>query len=203
MDENTLFIAYPKGIVRAFFRAPLWLYRLGWGDLLRGTNLMVLTTRGRKSGLARHTVVEYARHGSKLYVISAWGLQPDWVQNVRAHPTVTVQIGSSARAATATLLSDPSEITRALLMFRKRSALHEYVLERLSATPDITPRVLKEISSHFTVVRFDLADVDTPPPLAGVAATHRVWGWAMVTGAVVSVLVLLAGALARQGKPST
>lgn len=192
MDEKTLFIAYPKGITRFFFRAPLWLYRLGWGELLRGANLMALTTRGRKSGLPRHTVVEYARHGNKLYVVSAWGAQPDWVQNVAQHATVTVQRGNQARRATATILQDPSEVTRALLLFRKRSALHEYVLERLSATPDITPRILKEISRQFTVVRFDLDAPDAPLTLGGVEATHRAWGWAFITGAIVALLILIA-----------
>ena len=66
-------LPYPQGLGRWLLRLPLLLYRLGLGWLANSFRLMVLTTWGRKSGLPRHTAIEYRAHGSKIYVISAWG----------------------------------------------------------------------------------------------------------------------------------
>jgi hypothetical protein len=76
---------------------------MGW--MLRPMNLLVLTTKGRKSGQPRHTVLEYRRHGSKLYLVSAWGNRPNWINNLQADSTVTVQLGQKEIAAKAMLRS--------------------------------------------------------------------------------------------------
>src|SRR5688500_9087772 len=85
------FIPYPQGLWRIVARTPLYLYQAGLGWMLRPFNLLILTTQGRKTGLARHTALEYRRHGSKLYLISAWGERPHWYQNLLINPAVTVQ----------------------------------------------------------------------------------------------------------------
>lgn len=78
----------PKpGPVRELFnRAPVLLYRahLGWA---LGSNLLMLTTTGRKTGRTRRTVVEVAKsspnRGSAptLWVIAGRGRQSDWYAN--------------------------------------------------------------------------------------------------------------------------
>jgi hypothetical protein len=55
-------IPYPQGLLRYLVRSPMVLLSLGMGRLLRPMNLLVLTTKGRKTGEARHTVLEYRRH---------------------------------------------------------------------------------------------------------------------------------------------
>ncbi|MFN3308074.1 MAG: hypothetical protein ACK44E_02605 [Anaerolineales bacterium] len=51
-------LPYPKGLVKLLFKTPILLYRLGLGVLV-GRLFMVLTTTGRKSGVARRTAIEF------------------------------------------------------------------------------------------------------------------------------------------------
>src|SRR5262245_62553414 len=90
MPESTTF-AYPKGgWRRRLFRTPLYLWRLGAGPLLRG-KMLILSTRGRRSGLVRHTALEYSVINGFHYLGSGWGMRPDWCQNLAADPHATVQ----------------------------------------------------------------------------------------------------------------
>jgi deazaflavin-dependent oxidoreductase (nitroreductase family) len=95
MAERIRELARPQGCSRTLFRLPLGLYRFGLGWLL-GSRFVHLTHIGRKSGKARHTVLEVLRsesNRSMIYVVSAWGERADWLQNVRANPEVVVQMG--------------------------------------------------------------------------------------------------------------
>ena len=117
--DQPQFIPYPTGLLRLALRMPLTLFRLGLGDLLNALRLLVLTTRGRKSGQARHVAVEYRRHGSKIYMISGWGERPDWYQNLLADPLVTIQLGRHTLSALADKVTDPAEALRAVNLFRR------------------------------------------------------------------------------------
>ena len=61
-----------------------------------GFDALLLTTRGRRSGRLRQTVLVYARDGGR-YVIAASNAgaerHPDWYLNLVADPAVTVRIG--------------------------------------------------------------------------------------------------------------
>ena len=106
---NGRVIPYPKGVGRLLVRMPVWMYRTGLGDLLNAANIMILTTRGRKSGLPRYTPIEYRRHGSKIYVISGWDERPHWYQNLLINPAVTVQFNGQDCKAIATEVEDAGE----------------------------------------------------------------------------------------------
>lgn len=85
----------PVGILRALFRAPIFLYRvhLGW---LFGSRLLLLTHTGRKSGLPRQTVIEVVTHDKgtgAYYVAAAWRKKADWYLNILQTPRVRVQVG--------------------------------------------------------------------------------------------------------------
>lgn len=149
-------IPYPQGIIRVLVRLPMLFHRMGIGFLLRPMRLMAITTEGHKSGLARHTVLEYRRHGSKLYVISGWGDKPHWVKNVIKSPAVTVQFGQREISATASLVSDSAESLRALYMFQRTGGIYETILANMSNAGSIDLRTLKLVANEFTVIRFDL-----------------------------------------------
>src|SRR5262245_12579574 len=87
-DASTF--AYPRGLKRWLFRAPLYLWRLGAGPFLR-RKMLVLSTRGRRSGRVRHTALEYSVLNGCHYLGSGWGMRPDWCQNLVADPRATVQ----------------------------------------------------------------------------------------------------------------
>jgi deazaflavin-dependent oxidoreductase (nitroreductase family) len=169
--ESTNLIPYPKGVLKFLFRLPMTLHRMGLGWMLGPVPLLVLTTRGRKSGLPRPVVLEYRRHGSKLYVISGWGERPHWYKNVQADAEVTVQMGSKERRARATRVENPSEAIQALYKFRRYSLVHERLLASMSSADTIDLRTLTDIADEFTIVRLDLQP--GPPVLPGVKAQKR------------------------------
>jgi deazaflavin-dependent oxidoreductase (nitroreductase family) len=75
---------------------------------MAGRPLMLLTTRGARTGQDRTAIVTYTRDGDR-YVIAASKsgapTNPDWFHNLRAKPEVTVEAGGdtfNARATVAT-----------------------------------------------------------------------------------------------------
>ena len=73
-----------------------------------GVPTLLLTTRGRKSGLLRRTALIYGRDGDSYVVVASQGgapRHPAWYLNLDADPRVHVQVGPEefdARARTAT-----------------------------------------------------------------------------------------------------
>jgi len=74
------------------------------GHHFRGTDSLLLTTRGRKSGRLRRTALYYGRDGGAYLVVASNGgssKHPLWYLNLREHPLVEVQVGSEIFEATA------------------------------------------------------------------------------------------------------
>jgi deazaflavin-dependent oxidoreductase (nitroreductase family) len=165
------FIPYPQGLWRTFLRSPLYLYQVGLGWMLRPFPVLIVTTQGRSSGLPRHVILEYRRHGSKLYLISGWGERPQWYKNLVAQPVVTIQLNGQVYKATASTVTDAGEAMRALYMFKRTSRISEMILANMSSAAAVDLRTLKTVSSEFTVVRLDLSA--EKPVLAGVEVTNR------------------------------
>ncbi|MBN2044827.1 MAG: nitroreductase family deazaflavin-dependent oxidoreductase [Anaerolineales bacterium] len=85
----------PSGVSRWFLRAPIWIFRLGLGGLL-GKRFLLLNHIGRKSGLLRQAVLEVVIHekdSNTYYVNAGFGPKTQWLQNLRAHPNVSIQVG--------------------------------------------------------------------------------------------------------------
>jgi deazaflavin-dependent oxidoreductase (nitroreductase family) len=71
-----------------------------------GRSLLLLTTRGAKSGLARTNPLAYSRDGDRIVVIASKGgapTHPDWYRNLRANPKVTVEVGPEKFEANASV----------------------------------------------------------------------------------------------------
>ncbi|THA36991.1 nitroreductase/quinone reductase family protein [Streptomyces sp. A1547] len=73
-----------------------------------GISDLLLTTRGRRSGLLRRTALAYVRDGDgdgAAYVLTASNAgaerHPAWYLNLEADPAVTLQVGAGTFAATA------------------------------------------------------------------------------------------------------
>ena len=193
--DQPQFIPYPSGLLRLALRMPLTLFRLGLGDLLNSLRLLILTTRGRKSGQARHVAVEYRRHGSKIYIISGWGERPDWYQNLLTDPLVTIQLGRHALSALADKVTDPAEALRAVNQFRRDAPTrYDAVLGRL-VDDEISGINLPDVSHQFTIVRLDI--IADEPLLPGLAM-DRIWVWP----AAIIGLTLMAALLGRMKSDS-
>ncbi|MBA3869227.1 MAG: nitroreductase family deazaflavin-dependent oxidoreductase [Anaerolineae bacterium] len=186
--DEPQFIPYPTGLLHLALRMPLTLFRLGLGDLLNVMRLLILTTRGRKSGQARHVAVEYRRHGSKIYVISGWGERPDWYQNLLADPLVTIQLGRQSLSALADKVTDPAEALRAVNLFRRDAPTrYDAVLGRL-VDDEISGFKLPDVSPQFTIVRLDI--IADEPLLPGLGM-DRIWLWPVAIIALVLLVTLL------------
>jgi deazaflavin-dependent oxidoreductase (nitroreductase family) len=87
--------------------ANVWLYRTSGGKLggtMMGAPILLLTTRGRKTGKQRSTPLIYLDDGPRFAVVASkggWPSDPLWYQNLKAEPAVEVQVGRDVKAMTA------------------------------------------------------------------------------------------------------
>lgn len=94
-NVRALFGRSPSRLLRAFFKAPGWLYRLRLGWLL-GHRFILLTHRGRKSGRAYRTVLEvvcYDARRQESIACSGWGSRADWYRKIMTTPPIAVETG--------------------------------------------------------------------------------------------------------------
>ena len=69
-----------------------------------GAPLLLLTTTGARSGMARTTPVMYLPDGERLIIFASKAgasTNPDWYHNLMAHPQATVEVGSETFEVTA------------------------------------------------------------------------------------------------------
>lgn len=79
-----------------------------------GVSTLLLTTKGRKSGVLRRSALIYGRDGDDLVIVASKGGandHPAWYLNLVSDPAVHVQVGAEQFDATATT-ADESERTR-------------------------------------------------------------------------------------------
>jgi deazaflavin-dependent oxidoreductase (nitroreductase family) len=80
------------------------LYRMTGGLLGRrlvDNDILLLTTRGRRTGREHTVPLLYLRDGDRLVVIASYGgrdRHPEWYLNLLDEPSVTVQRGGQRRA---------------------------------------------------------------------------------------------------------
>lgn len=77
------------------------------GGIFEGLPLLLLNTTGAKSGEPRIAPLVYGVDGERLVVVASKGgspTNPDWYHNVMADPTVSVDVGTEAFPARATVV---------------------------------------------------------------------------------------------------
>jgi deazaflavin-dependent oxidoreductase (nitroreductase family) len=80
------------------------------GQFGGGGQLLLLTTKGRKTGQSYTTPVGYLRDNDRIYVFGSKGgapEHPDWYRNLVATPEVTVEIGGETYQARASTVEGP------------------------------------------------------------------------------------------------
>ena len=86
--------------------------------------LMILRTRGRKSGLMKDAPLGYVVIGDAVYCLAGFGRQTNWYRNILADPHVEVILPSRAFSGTAEEVLDPQERLRVLpLLLRSMGAI--------------------------------------------------------------------------------
>ena len=180
----TELLPYPSyPLLRTLFKSPLFLYRLGLGRPV-GQLFMILTTTGRKSGLPRHTAIEYHRFHGRKYVMNAYGMKSDWYRNLLADPLVTIQTADGVESCRARRLTGDAELAEAY-GFVETSPAFRRLIQRLGF--EMSREEFLAQQDRWWLVTFDPTDDPTPLPLEAdlrwvlpLAAAGIVGGLAMV-----------------------
>ena len=118
------------------------------GGEFAGIPLLLLTTTGARTGERRTWPVTYLTDGDRLVVFAANGgrpTHPAWYHNLLADPHATVEVGTEAFDATASVVGGP-EAQR----LWDRAATERPVLARVRAS---TSRVIPVIALSRSITR--------------------------------------------------
>ncbi|MCJ7779916.1 MAG: nitroreductase family deazaflavin-dependent oxidoreductase, partial [Acidimicrobiia bacterium] len=96
-------------IFRLLKLPPRMLYAIGLGAVY-GRVVLLLTTRGRRTGRSRITPLQYEQVSGAFVVASARGERADWYRNVVANPRVEVRVRRSRFSGIAETCTDPVRI---------------------------------------------------------------------------------------------
>jgi deazaflavin-dependent oxidoreductase (nitroreductase family) len=97
----------------------VFFYRIGLLPLFgMSKSVMLLTTRGNKSGKLRTTPIGYYRIGGAVHLFSAWGQGTAWYQNMIANPDeVWIQVGLRKWPVNVRYIDQPREMRQTLERF--------------------------------------------------------------------------------------
>lgn len=129
------------------------LYAIGLGPVV-GRLILLLTTRGRKSGRERVTPLQYERIGGDYYLGAARGLQADWVRNIQEHPRVEVRAGREHFYADAEVIDDCSRFADFLeVRLARHPHLIGFIMQQAHGLPRHPSREqLEELAANEALV---------------------------------------------------
>jgi len=142
-------------LFKLFLNASVFLFRATGGKIgssMFGGNVLLLTTRGSKTGKERTVPVMYFYDGpSRVVIASAGGspVHPAWYKNLERHPNVTVEIKGRRYPARAAVASGS-----------ERARIWNQVV---SEQPRFADYVKKAKGREFPVVVLNEVDADTRP----------------------------------------
>ena len=113
------------------------------GGPFEGANLLLLHTKGAKSGLERVNPMMYFIDEDRYVVIASKGgadTNPDWYRNVLANPEVSVEVGTEKFPAVATVPSEPERRKLYEKMESISSGFTEYKQKTSRIIPVVTLR---------------------------------------------------------------
>lgn len=114
------------------------------GGFFAGKPLLILTTRGARSGAERVAPVIYSRDGDRFVIVASKGgapTHPAWYHNLLANPEVTVEVEGERFAAHARVVDDPDERRR---LYAQQVAILPSFAEYERRTDRLIPVVVLE-----------------------------------------------------------
>jgi len=99
--------------------------------------VVILETRGRRSGKPRRIPVGRALEGDTLWIVAEHGRRASYVRNIEADPRVRVRVGRRWRAGTARVLADDDWRERQRRIPNKLNS----AMVRVMGTEHVTVRV--------------------------------------------------------------
>lgn len=113
------------------------------GGFFEGSDLVLLTTVGAKSGETRTTPMLYVRDGDTVAVAASFAgapRHPAWYHNLVANPEVTVEIGAEKYQATAVPAEGAERDRLFALMAEGTPRFHEYAEKTTRVIPMVVLR---------------------------------------------------------------
>ena len=134
-------------------RLMAFLYSIGLGPLV-GRVVLLLTTRGRRTGLPRVTPLQYEEVDGAFYVGSIRGTRADWFRNLVADPVVEVRVKSRRFRGRAEAITNADGVTDFLELRLERHPRMVGAILRADGVPGRPDRALLErYTERFAVVR--------------------------------------------------
>lgn len=123
----------PSQMLKFFFKVPVWIHKLGFGgwERLIGTQWMLITTIGRKSGKRRETMVDvmdYDKAADTYYIEAAYGARADWYKNIQNQPVFEAQVGRRKFKARAGALTTEGAGEMLVQFYRQKPAYTRSVM---------------------------------------------------------------------------
>ncbi|HKC51938.1 MAG TPA: nitroreductase family deazaflavin-dependent oxidoreductase [Myxococcota bacterium] len=115
------------------------------GGQFAGATLLLLTTKGAKSGLSRTNPLAYLRDGDRYIVIASFAgapTNPPWYYNLLANPKVRVEAGAESFDARAEVVKEPERSTLYQRMAAAMPVFSEYQRKTKRSIPVIALRRL-------------------------------------------------------------
>ena len=80
-----------------------------------GRDVLILETKGARSGEIRETPLVYTRDGDRYVIVASKGgapTNPAWYHNLRTHPEVAIEVGGEKLKARAHVIAGEEEYER-------------------------------------------------------------------------------------------
>lgn len=108
------------------------------GGWFAGKDVLILHNTGARSGRERITPLVYRREDDRVFIFASKGgsdSHPDWYYNLKANPSVTVEIGADTSSATAVEINGSE---RDAIYARQAAAISNFA-EYQAATDRVIP----------------------------------------------------------------
>lgn len=134
-------------------RLILTLYKHGLAPVL-GRMILLLTTTGRQSGLARVTPLQYEYIDGFYYVGSARGISSDWVKNILANPLVSVRIKNMVFSGKAEVICEPKLVADFIeVRLKRHPRMISAILKMDGITEKPTRPVIEKYAENLVMVK--------------------------------------------------
>ena len=109
-----------------------------------GRPLIVLTTTGARTRAERANPLVYSKDGDRIVIVASKGgadTNPDWFHNLKANPSVTVEVDTETFQGRANIVASESERRR---LYDAHAAMHPTFKDYEKKTSRVIPVVLLE-----------------------------------------------------------
>ena len=148
--KKTLSLAFALGM-------QIFLLRRGWMGGA-GDYIMIITTKGRKTGKKRSVPISYLKNGDEIIAFNNRGIS-NWYRNLKADPRALLEIKGEKIEVTASLVTEDAESRSLFSAYKSDPGL----FERLMRLPADAPEAdLEKARAPLTFVRFRPVQVSAP-----------------------------------------